>query len=90
MNRHGKFRALETRAATTLEQVRLGETLGLAVVRGRRRAAKCLGGCHAVSRHKLAAAGQAVDKLRDAVRRRDGGAVLAHDGGCAREHQALL
>lgn len=31
-----------------------------------------------------------MDELRDAVRSRDGGAVLAHDGGCAREHQALL
>lgn len=31
-----------------------------------------------------------MDELWDAVRRRDGGAVLAHDGGGAREHQALL
>ena len=90
MNRYGMIRALEARAAAALEDVRLGETLGLAVVGGRGRARERLGGCHAVRRHEFAAAGQAVDKLWDAVRRRDGGTVLAHDGGCAREHQAFL
>lgn len=34
MNRHGEIRALEARAAATLAEVRLGETLGLAVVGG--------------------------------------------------------
>lgn len=89
-SRESEVRGRDVGVATHLEQQMRLQTLGLAVVvRRRRRAAESLTGSQPIGGHQLTAAGQAMDQLRH-TGSGYGGAVLADDGSCTGEHQALL